>query len=192
MMKKLFSVLKITSKAFGKALPVYILMYLMLPIGLAVFMGVGANIESQKAHEKIKLEIIDKDNTASSSYLIDYLKEANIDIVGGQDEVATLTIPNGYEEKLINNQELEIDLKDNDKGKNNTSVIKKILDIYHKNVYMNNVGSKNLSLLDESSIVIEKYDANLQDENALKKDNMLGDIAVGFIGMIVEPVKYFV
>lgn len=184
-MNKLFSVLKITSKAFGRALPAYILMYLLLPIGLAVFMGVGVNIENQKSHEKIKLEIIDQDNTASSSYLINYLKEANIDIVGVQDKVPTLTIPSGYQESLANNKGLEIDLKDNDKGKNNTNAIKKILDVYHKNIYMNNIESNNLNLLDESSIVIQKYDTDLQVENAAGKDNMLGDIAVGFIGMIV-------
>ena len=179
---RLYYSIKFFFKSLKNNFFVNICMFILLPIILALFMNNIAKsaFESPNITEIININFVDNDNTPSSSQLINYI-ETNyselFDLDNKDDDLdLEITIPNGYEISLANNNKNSISIKELHKRSSNSSnIVKNIIDNYHEELYFNDVGT---------SFIENKFiDANISQSSSEY-------FAISFLGYLVISLVF--
>lgn len=184
-MGNIFRMLKIEAKIFIKTLPITIILFLVLPVALAVLIGSVSDMEKKKSEEVIKVSIEDEDRTSSSKKLKEFLIENEILITEKEEKIMNIIVPQGYEKSILESKQNTIKIQEPEKSASGLYQIRNLLDNYHKYIYMSNNGAdadKVLGIDAKSSVVFNELNSQNDTTNS---ENLIGSFAIAFVGMIV-------
>lgn len=187
---KLLYTLKYFLKSLGSNLIVNILYFLVLPIGLTMFMSSALDSEFRNpiVTSTSSVYITDNDKSDLSDSLTTFIKsDLNnlFDVKSNKDEVSLeVIIPKGYEESFINNKSISIDVMPIDSNGSVYILMKNLLDAYHEQLYLSTIDSDiNLNELFAKSSLTTNFiePINHQSSKGYFAVSMLGYLVILFI-----------
>ena len=191
-MMKLYGSIKILFKSIKSTFLINLAYFLILPLGLAFFMGM---IEEKLYENPIKTDpvpitIVDNDKSTYSAYFKDFCKNNLSEIVkiekNRDNSDLQVTIPKGYEKHILNKTQTNIEIKELS-SINSTALIQNLFDNYHESIYLssieNNLNKDNIEeIFNKSSLNTQLIDSNIkQNSYEFFAITMLGFLAIIFI-----------
>ncbi|GAA0228600.1 ABC transporter permease [Metaclostridioides mangenotii] len=143
---KIYISIKTFFKGIKNNFIMYIVTLLLLPLFLAGFMGAITDgmFKNPADIEKFNVNIVDKNNTAYSENLKNYIKNdlnGLVNIVKNEnDSNIEILIPGDYSSNVESKTPSNIYIKEiDDKNRNKSTIISGVLDNYHEMLYLNKV-----------------------------------------------------
>lgn len=163
---RLFYWLYMNLKLIFKQFPITILYMIGFPLFIGLLMGNVSDImfENPNAVNPLRLEVIDQDQSDFSKQLIDFLNNEELTpyfVVTDESIHATLTIPSGYEQQLLNQRAGNLLLSEVNLDNVTISLeaAQRFLNQYHENLMLNlsTNSSDVLSLIYEQTSLQSQY-----------------------------------
>lgn len=172
--------LKGTIVSWKQVLLMYCIFPIILSVGLGYFQKDSFKTESEI--DKINITIVDKDDSSSSHVFRELFKANEMQKLFNvtKDGDYLITIPENYENKLMNFKDVTITVDEKERvSRDNELIIKNIIEQYGKNVTENLiVGNKieNLDVADKDNLYnnIVKQINDFSKENSLKINMVRG------------------
>lgn len=136
---RLFAWIYVNLKQMIKQFPITILYMIGLPLIIGILMGnmMDMLFENPNNMDPITIQVIDEDQSTLSHQLISMLSDESLEayvLMADQDFSATLTIPSGYENELLNQRNSGLTLTEVTTNPHEISltVLQQLLDQYHE------------------------------------------------------------